>query len=159
MKIPVNREELSRLLKRDEGPALEFKRSTAELREGMQTVCAFLNGSGGTVLFGVRPDGVAEGQHISDKTVREVAQAFERFEPPVNLPLERLPVESGCEIMILRVDGTLDSIPFTYEGRPYERVGNTTRKMSQERYEKLLLERTHSKRRWENQLAEEVTLN
>jgi len=157
-KVPANENELTRLIKRGEGLTLEFKRSTAELREGMQTVCAFLNGSGGTVLFGVRPDGVAEGQHISDKTVREVAQAFERFEPPVNLPLERLPVESGCEIMILRVDGTLDSIPFTYEGRPYERVGNTTRKMSQERYEKLLLERTHSKRRWENQPAEEVAL-
>ena len=99
MKIPVNRKQLPRLLKRGEGLALEFKRSTAELREGMQTVCAFLNGSGGTVLFGVRPDGVAEGQHISDKTVREVAQAFERFEPPVNLPLERLPVEVGGQTL------------------------------------------------------------
>jgi len=41
MKIPVNRKQLPRLLKRGEGLALEFKRSTAELREGMQTVCAF----------------------------------------------------------------------------------------------------------------------
>ena len=157
-KVPANENELSRLIKRGEGLTLEFKRSTAELREGMQTVCAFLNASGGIVLFGVRPDGVTEGQQISDKTVREVAQAFERFEPPVNVPVERVSLESGCEVLMLRVEGTLDSIPFTYEGRPYERVGNTTRKMSQERYEKLLLDRTHSKRRWENQPAEEITL-
>lgn len=157
-KVPANENELTRLIKRGEGLTLELKRSTAELREGMQTVCAFLNASGGIVFFGVRPDGVTEGQHISDKTLREIAQAFDRFEPPVNVPVERLPLESGREIIMLRVDGTSDSIPFTYEGRPFERVSNTTRKMSQERYEKLLLERAHSKRRWENQPADEVAL-
>ena len=157
-KIPANENELSRLIKRGEGLALEFKRSTGELREGMQTICAFLNGSGGMLFFGVRSDGVAEGQQVSDKTLREIAQAFERFEPPVNVPVERLPLESGREIVTLRVDGTSDSIPFTYEGRPFERIGSTTRKMSQERYEKLLLERTHSKRRWENQPADEIAL-
>ena len=158
MKVPVNQNELSRLLKRPEGPTLEFKRSTAELREGMQTVCAFLNGSGGMVLFGARSDGMAEGQQVSDKTLREIAQAFERFEPPVNLPMERRQLETDREVVILRVDETSDSVPFTYEGRPFERVGSTTRKMSQDRYENLLLERAHSKRRWENQPAEEVTL-
>ena len=134
MKVPVNQKELSRLLKRGEGSTLEFKRSTAELREGMQTVCAFLNGSGGLVVFGVRSGGFTEGQEVSDKTLREIAQAFERFEPPVNVPVERLQLESGREILTLRVDGTSDSIPFTYEGRPFERVGSTTRKMSQDRY-------------------------
>jgi ATP-dependent DNA helicase RecG len=156
--IPANENELAKLTKRGEGPTLEFKRSTAELREGMQSVCAFLNGSGGMVLFGVRSDGVVEGQQVSDKTIREVTQAYERFEPPANVPVERLSLKGGREILVLRTDGTSDSIPFTYEGRPFERVGSTTRKMSQERYEKLLLERAHSKRRWENQPAEEVTL-
>src|SRR3989304_7266716 len=96
-KVPANENELSRLIKRGEGLALEFKRSTGELREGMQTICAFLNGSGGMLFFGVRSDGVAEGQQVSDKTVREVAQAFERFEPPVNGPVERASLESGWE--------------------------------------------------------------
>jgi ATP-dependent DNA helicase RecG len=133
-------------------------RSTGELREAMQTVCAFLNGSGGTVLFGIRPDGTAEGQQVSDRTLRDIAQAFDRFEPPVNVPVERLPLKSGKEVLMLPVAGTSDSIPFTFEGRPYERVGSTTRKMSQESYEKLLLERAHSRRRWENQPAVGVQL-
>jgi len=104
MKIPVNREELSRLLKRDEGPALEFKRSTAELREGMQTVCAFLNGAGGMVLFGARSDGMPEGQQVSDKTLREIAQAFERFEPPVNIDIRRVKVKDDREVLGLDED-------------------------------------------------------
>ncbi len=157
-KVPTNEKELIRLLKQGEGAALEFKRSTAELREAMQTLCAFLNGSGGVVLFGLRPDGTAEGQDVSDKTLREIAQALDRFEPPVNTPVERMPRREGREILMLGVEGTLDSIPFTFEGRPYERVGSTTRKMSQEKYEKLLFERAHSKRRWENQPADEITL-
>jgi ATP-dependent DNA helicase RecG len=157
-KVPKDSDELIRLLKQGEGPTLEFKRSTGELREGLQTICAFLNGSGGMVLFGVRPDGNVEGQQVSDQTLREVAQAFERFEPPVNVPIERLSIRSGKELLILRVQGTSDSVPFTFEGRPYERIASATRKMSQERYEALLLERGHARRRWENQLAVDVRL-
>jgi len=41
------------LVKQGEGSALEFKRSTGELKEAMKTLCAFLNGTGGTVLVGV----------------------------------------------------------------------------------------------------------
>jgi ATP-dependent DNA helicase RecG len=157
-KAPTDSKELIQLLKQGEGPALEFKRSTGELREGLQTICAFLNGSGGMVLFGVRPDGGAEGQQVSEQTFREIAQALDRFEPPVNLPVQRVPVGSGRAVLVLRVEGTSDSIPFTYEGRPYERVGNTTRKMSQERYEALLLDRSHARRRWENQPAVDVQI-
>lgn len=139
---PVNVRVLTTLLKQGEGKTLEFKRSTGELREALQTVCAFLNGSVGIVLVGVRPDGTPEGQQVSDRTPREIAQAIDHFEPPVNLPLERLPVSVGREVLILRVNGNSDSIPFTYDSRPYERVGSTTRKMAQAAYEKLLLERT-----------------
>ena len=32
---------------------VEFKETTGQLERGMETLCAFLNGKGGTVLFGV----------------------------------------------------------------------------------------------------------
>lgn len=67
LKSPTNRKELVRLLKQGEGPTLEFKRSTGELKEGMRTLCAFLNGPGGIVFFGVRPEGIIEGQAVSDR--------------------------------------------------------------------------------------------
>ncbi|HWQ68486.1 MAG TPA: ATP-binding protein [Patescibacteria group bacterium] len=56
---PANLKQLAVLLRDGEGPALEFKRSTGEIKEGMQTLCAFLNGIGGTVIFGIWPDGAA----------------------------------------------------------------------------------------------------
>ncbi|MBM4078486.1 MAG: hypothetical protein FJ278_02220, partial [Planctomycetes bacterium] len=52
LQIPSNPRQLAALVKQGEGPTLEFKRSTGELKEGMQTLCAFLDRSGGMVLFG-----------------------------------------------------------------------------------------------------------
>ena len=139
--------ELHALVQRGESGSLEFKRSTGELREGLQTLCAFLNGSGGIVLFGIRPDGSAEGQQVTDQTLRDLAQALDKFEPPVNVPVERLPVDHGREVLLLRVAGPSESAPFSYDSRPFERVGSTTRRMPQETYEQLLLERGHARRR------------
>jgi ATP-dependent DNA helicase RecG len=56
---------LATRIKEGESETLEFKRSTGELKEAMQTLCAFLNGKGGTVLFGIRPDGNPEGQEVT----------------------------------------------------------------------------------------------
>lgn len=156
---PANSRQLSALLKKGEGVTLEFKRSTGEIKEGMQTLCAFLNTSGGTVLFGVRPDGAAEGQKVSDQTLRDIAQAADRFEPPAHLSMGRVKVKGGREVVAVAVEGGSDTRPFTYEGRAYERVGSTTRKMPQSKYEKLLLDRAHVRRRWENQTAVDVKLS
>jgi predicted HTH transcriptional regulator len=101
-----------------EGQALELKRSTGELKEGMQSLCAFLNGSGGMVLFGVRPDGAALGQEVSDQTLRDIAQAADRFEPPAHVSIHRIKVKAGREAVVAAVEGGVDLRPFTYEGRP-----------------------------------------
>jgi ATP-dependent DNA helicase RecG len=146
------------LLQQGEGPTLEFKRSTGELKEGMQTICAFLNGSGGMVLFGIRSDGTPEGQGVTDQTLREVAQAAERFEPPVHLTIHRLKIRAGRGVIAVTVESGQDTRPFTYAGHAYERIGSTTRRMPQTRYERLLVERGHAKRRWENLPADGLTL-
>ena len=149
---------LSALLSQGEGETIEFKRSTGEMKEAMQAICAFLNGMGGTVLFGIRPEGTVEGQNVSDKTLREIAQATEHFEPAVHLTIRRGKVEAGREIVAISVEGRLDKRPFTHDGRPYERVGSTTRRMAQSRYERAILDRAHASRRWENEPAERVGL-
>jgi ATP-dependent DNA helicase RecG len=154
----INAQELSPLLAHGEGESIEFKRSTGGMKEAMQTLCAFLNGVGGTVLFGVRPDGVAEGQVVSDQTLREIAQATERFDPAVHLSIRRVRVHGGREVVAVSVEGDPVKRPFAYDGRPYERVGSTTRRMAQSRYEKALLDRAHGTRRWENEPAERVKL-
>ncbi|RKH93201.1 ATP-binding protein [Corallococcus sp. AB038B] len=150
--------DLARLAARGESVTLELKRSTGELREAMHTLCAFANGQGGQVLLGVKPGGELIGQQVSEQTLHDIATARERFEPPLDLHIQSVEVASGRSVLVLTVGGISDSVPYTFDGRAYERVGNTTRKMAQERYELLLLERAHSRRRWENQEADEVPL-
>ena len=155
--LPANVKELEELLQRPESETVEWKRSTGELRDAMQTVCAFLNGNGGLVLFGIRPDGRVEGQQVSDQTMRDIAELFDRLEPPYKTPVERIDVGNGREVLVLRVERGGQKIPFTYDGRPYQRVSSTTRRMPKDEFEDLVLERMHSRRRWENQPADEIS--
>ena len=158
VRIPATARQLAALVKEGEGQALELKRSTGELKEAVQSLCAFLNGSGGIVLFGVRQDGTIEGQEVSDQTLRDIGQAADRFEPPAHVSIHRIKVKTGRDVVVVGVEGGADMRPFTYEGRPFERVGSTTRRMPQAKYERLLVERGHAKRRWENLPAEGLAL-
>ena len=146
------------LVKQGEGLALEFKRSTGELKEAMKTLGAFLNGTGGTVIVGVWPSGKIEGQDVSEQTLHDIAQASDRFEPAPHLAIQRVRLTSGKDVVALTVKDDAGKGPFTYEGRAYERVGNTTRKMPQSKYEGQLLDRTHSQHRWENAPADGVAI-
>jgi ATP-dependent DNA helicase RecG len=154
----MNLPELQTIVAAGEGRRLELKRSTGELRRGLQTACAFLNGEGGHVVFGVAPDGTIVGQDVSDQTLRDIAQEMEAFEPPARFETRRVELPSRREVLVLDVNGRSDAMPFTFEGRAYERVSSTTRQMPKERYEQLLLDRMHSTHRWENQEAEHTTL-
>lgn len=46
-------EQVLALIQQGESYNLEFKKSTAQLKPAFETLCAFLNGNGGTVLIGV----------------------------------------------------------------------------------------------------------
>lgn len=150
--------ELLSIVAAGEGPRVELKRSTAELRRGVQTVCAFLNGKGGRVVLGVAPHGEILGQQVSDKTVREVAQELAAIDPPAKVAVHRIGVGAGKEVLVLDAEGGSDLVPFTCDGRPYERVASTTRRMPRERFDELVIERMHATRRWENQGAEGTTI-
>ena len=120
----------------------------------MQTLCAFLNGRGGTLIFGVRPDGTAVGQSITDKTLIDMAQILGKIEPSIHISSHRVQLKNGLELLLLEAPAFSDEIPFTFDGRAYERIENTTRVMEREHFTQLLLNRSHAHRRWENQCAE-----
>ncbi|MHB1423322.1 MAG: ATP-binding protein [Gemmataceae bacterium] len=153
----MNLVQLKRLVSGGESERLEFKKSTGELKEGMQTLCGFLNGQGGKVLFGVTKSGKIQGQDISDNTLQEVAREIVRLEPAATIAQMRVPVEGTREVLMLETTDRSQA-PYTYNGRPYRRIGTTTSQMPQAEYERRLLERGHPQRRWENQLAERYRL-
>ena len=64
-------EELRKLVADGEGDHVEFKESTGQRIEACRTLCAFLNGDGGTVVFGVTKKGQLTGQLVSDEFSRQ----------------------------------------------------------------------------------------
>ena len=147
----MDMKEMKSIVAAGESETVEFKKSTAQLPRAGETLCAFLNGNGGRTLIGVSPDGTISGQEVADKTQQEIARMLDRFDPPAPVETELVALPGGQRsVVVLRAPETADGLPFTYDGRPYRRVGTTTSRMPKDRYEFLLLERMHARRRWEN---------
>ncbi len=143
---------ISTLAASGESETLEFKETTGTRREATMTVCAFLNQGSGQVLFGVTPTGAVIGQQVSERTIEQLSAELERIDPPAFPTVERVPVDGGREVIVVSM-GQGASRPYSYRGRAYRRVGNTTLAMSADEYNRMLFERMHSEQRWENQPA------
>jgi ATP-dependent DNA helicase RecG len=155
----VNFAELAALVQLGESDTLEFKKSTAELTRAGQTLCAFLNTRGGRVLLGVTPQGRVIGQMVSDGTQQEIAGAVRRLDPAATVGLELVKLQDGeRDVVVLSVQYAPEQVPFTFEGRAYQRLGTTTVLMPQGLYQQLLLNRAHSRARWETAIAEGIGL-
>lgn len=146
--------QLKELVSGGESETVEFKKSSAQLRRAAETLCGMLNGNGGRVLIGVTPENRIVGQTVSDKTIREVAELLQKFEPPASIAQIRVDVGDGREVLVLEAIPNPESRPYAFDGRPYQRIGSTTSIMPQATYQRLLNEREHSRIRWENQPAE-----
>lgn len=70
-------EDIKQLIAGDEHRTLELKKTTGELKDGMQSACAFLNTEGGWLIFGIAPTSLKiVGQMVTDNTQRELAQVL-----------------------------------------------------------------------------------
>ncbi len=151
--------ELEHLIAGGESERVEFKRSTGQLRSGCDTLCAFLNAQGGTVLFGVTDDGRIVGQQCSDASRRELAEALRRIEPAAQATIEEvaLPAQPEQRVIAVRVPPGQGLRPFFHDGRAFQRIASSTGRMPQPVLEGLLLERSHPIQRLETQKAVGIT--
>jgi ATP-dependent DNA helicase RecG len=151
--------DIKQLLATGESETLELKRSTGQLKRAGETLCAFLNGQGGKVVIGATDIGQVVGQIVSDKTRREIAAMLDRFEPPAPVEIAYVDLPDGeKKVIVLEARPQDEARPFAFGGRAYQRVQSTTSVIPQERYEQMLLERGHARRRWENQVAVDVRI-
>ena len=145
-------DQITKLIATGESESLEFKETTGKRREATQSLCGMLNHRGGRVLFGITPEGDVCGQQVSDHTIEKVSAEIQRIDPPVFPTIERIPLDTGLEVLMVSVSqGHMK--PYTYKDTAYYRVGNTTLAMSRDKYNQVLFERMHSDQRWENQPA------
>ncbi len=144
-------DDVARLAASGESETLEFKSTTGQLTRAGETLCAFLNARGGMVLIGVTPERKIHGQQVSDRTMQEISNVLQKIEPPPPVDVECIPVpDTDRQVVVIRAASPSDTRPFTFDGRPFQRIGTATSVMPQERYQQLLLNRMHDRSRWEN---------
>ncbi len=144
-------EDIKKLITKTENGQVEFKETTGQLERGMETLCAFLNGEGGTVLFGVSDKGKIIGQEVADSTKRALADAIGRIEPLTMIQISYVPIPETSKVIIaLSAEDMRMERPFCYKGRPYYRMESVTSTMPQTVYNQLLIYRDEAKYRWES---------
>lgn len=151
-------EELKKLIADDEGETVEVKETTGQRGDACETLCAFLNKDGGTVVFGVTKKGKLTGQLMADTTKRDLFEVFQKFEPAADIEVSYVPVDDTHTAIVCHVDGG-NRKPYIYDGKPYKRVQSSTAVMSQEEYERMLLARGGFRSEWEDQPNPELSLD
>ena len=109
-----------------EDEILEFKKTTGEINEATQSICAILNKHGhGTLYFGVLPNGEAKGQIVNDSTLRDVSRKiFETIKPQI-IPTVRKMVVDGKDIIEVQFSGY--DKPYSCKGVYYIRTADEDR--------------------------------
>lgn len=115
----------------------------------MESVASILNKHGaGTLYFGVRPsDGEVVGRGVSEKTLRDIPQAFtNRIEPRMVSTIEHLVTENGKSYVKVTFYG--DERPYACDGRYRIHSADEDLPMSMGMPESMMLERASTRDPW-----------
>lgn len=131
---------------------LEFKKSTGELKEAMQSISAILNKhQHGELYFGVKPDGTVIGQIVTEESLREVSQKIGNFiEPKIYPEIKKVNIE-GCDCIYVRFEG--NQTPYFANGVARIRVADEDLVMSPQELADYIRKNTRDGNRWENLVA------
>ena len=152
-------QDIEALVKQGESNTLEFKKSTGQLKSAFETACAFLNGSGGTILFGVTDNGNIVGQEVSDKTKREISSELVKIYPVALIDIYYVDFSNEKQIIICQIEADLAKQPYTYDRRAFMRNQSSTWLMPLEYQQQLTLNNAPSGHRWEDHTLKDITLN
>ena len=135
-----------------ENEKLEFKKTTAELKEGVISMAAILNKHGGGELyFGVQNDGTPVGQVVGANTLRDVSQAVSNHLEPKVYPKISEAVINNKRCIHVQFLG--DRSPYLAYGRAYIRVADEDKQMSSAELEDYILRKHAGKDSWDSEAS------
>ena len=123
-----------------ETEAIEFKKTTAELKEGIISLSSMLNKNGyGTLYFGVKDNGDVVGQQVGDRTLRDISQAIANHLKPQVIPSITLELVEERNTIKITVSGS--NSPYSAYGKYYMRSADEDRELTPEQLKVLMLKR------------------
>ena len=131
-----------------ENEVLEFKKSTSELKDAMDDICAMLNKHGyGTLYFGVKPNGDVCGQEVSASSLNDVATFIKTAIKPMIYPqIDKITLE-GKDVIKVEFKG--NERPYSSYGRYYKRVHDRAEDIVPDELKHMMLNNDFSSI-WEN---------
>ena len=135
-----------------ESETIEFKKSTAELKEAVISIVAMLNKHGhGAVFFGIDDrTGKVLGMSIGRDTLKEITQAVvDNTEPKAFPNVEHRKIDDK-DCIVVEAHGI--NTPYFAYGRAYIRVGESDKALSVHEIETRILSR--KKLLWENEISD-----
>ena len=147
---------LKELIERGETQSLEFKESLGLKEEIGESLSAFLNSDGGTVIVGVSNNGGVHGVDIGKNTLEELANYIKRNTDPQVFPSVKVQEIGGKNIVIVEVEESAEK-PVFFKNHVYKRVGKTNQMISSGELRKLAKE-SGEKVYWDERVCEGVSL-
>jgi ATP-dependent DNA helicase RecG len=144
--------DLSKLDNHSESETLELKESFD--KQTLETIGAFANATGGTILIGVRDNGHVTGIVLGSNSLEDWAQKMQAKIQPRFLPSISSRRFNGRTVASIKVERS-DS-PISVDGRFYKRVGKTNQIMSPEEVRQRLLAMSNTT--WDRQLEDGTTI-
>ena len=137
-------------MKRRESETIEFKKSTAQLKESVISACAMLNKhQEGTVYFGIKDDGTVCGQDVGKKTTSDISHELRNNLKPIpNIVIEPELLE-GRDVIKVEVSG--DDTPYSAYGRYYTRVDDADIFMDSKQLWKYFESKDKTYSKWEEE--------
>lgn len=132
-----------------ESETVEFKKSTSELRAGIDSISAILNKHGNGILyFGVKDDGEVCGQQLGKDTIRDVSRDIRNYiKPECKFEVNVKNTNDGKEFIEVLFSG--DRTPYSSDGKYFIRFSDQDRKMTQSELEEFFKSKIKDYSEWE----------
>jgi len=149
---------VAEIIEAGESETVEFKKSTGEWKEIIESISAFANTRGGIILVGIdrngNPLGVAVGKGtIEDLTNKIVTNTEPRIYPEITVKTIK-----GKKIIHIKVEMYPYDVVLSF-GKPFKRIGKNTVKMGKDEYKRKILEIHRKDLYFDRQICSEASFS
>jgi len=148
--------DIKELTHRGESQSLEFKESLKLKDEIGETVSAFSNSDGGTIIVGASDNGGVPGVDIGKNTLEELANYIKRNTDPHIFPSVKIQEVGRESVVVVEVKGSAEK-PVFFKNHAYKRVGKTNQMISSSELRKLAKE-SGGRVYWDERVCEDADL-
>ena len=149
------KQKILELVEKHESEILELKPSLSQTKNIIETVSAFSNTKGGSIIIGADDKGNIIGVDVGEKTIEKLANKIKQNTDTQIYPSISVEKIDGKNIIVVEVKESKSKPVFAFD-RVYKRVGKSNHRISSDEIRKMALE--GKKVYWDELICEDASL-